>query len=46
MAVKEKIRELETQENMERVIKELEALPMGAPRGFASASVREDRDSG
>ena len=41
-----KIRELEAQDNMERVVKELEALPVGAPRGFASASVREDRDSG
>ena len=44
--LEEKIRELEAQENMERVVKELEGLPVGVPKGFASASVREDRDSG
>ncbi|ABL78786.1 type II toxin-antitoxin system VapB family antitoxin [Thermofilum pendens] len=44
--VEEKIREIEARENIERVVSELESIPAGVPRGFAAASVREDRDSG
>ncbi|MGC9131868.1 MAG: hypothetical protein ACP5H5_09835 [Pyrobaculum sp.] len=31
--------------NMEQVLRELEAVPVRAPRGFSAGSVREDRDS-
>ncbi len=44
--VEERIRQLEAEENMERVLRELEAIPVEAPRGFSAGSVREDRDSG
>jgi len=43
--VEEKIREVEAEENIERVIEELEKIPVSAPRGFSQSSVREDRDS-
>ncbi|MGC9169674.1 MAG: CopG family transcriptional regulator [Thermoproteus sp.] len=43
--VEERIRQLEAEENMERVLRELEAIPVEAPRGFSASSVREDRDS-
>ena len=42
--VEERIRELETEENMKRVIEELEKIPISAPKGFSVNSVREDRD--
>ncbi|WFO74818.1 CopG family transcriptional regulator [Desulfurococcaceae archaeon MEX13E-LK6-19] len=43
--VEERIRELEAEENMRRVIEELEKIPVHAPQGFSKTSVREDRDS-
>ena len=44
--VEERLRELEAEENLRRVVEELERIGVGAPKGFAVASVREDRDSG
>ncbi len=44
--VEEKIRELEARENLRRVVEELRAASWSVPKGFASGSVREDRDSG
>ena len=44
--VEERIRQLEAEENMRRVIEELEKIPIQAPSGFSKTSVREDRDSG
>ena len=44
--VEEKIRELEARENFRQVMEELRAASWKVPRGFASSSVREDRDSG
>ncbi len=43
--VEEKIRELEAEENMENIVKELEKIHTKTPRGFSKKSVREDRDS-
>ncbi|ABL88692.1 transcriptional regulator, CopG family [Pyrobaculum islandicum DSM 4184] len=42
--VEEKIRELEAEENMEKVVKELESLDVEVPAGFSQTSIREDRD--
>nr|WP_231656768.1 CopG family transcriptional regulator [Pyrodictium delaneyi] len=44
--VEEKIRQLEAEENMQRIIEELEKIPVQTPSGFSKDSVREDRDSG
>lgn len=44
--VEEKIRMLEAEENIKKVVEELEKMPIGAPKGFSATSVREDRDSG
>jgi len=43
--VEERIRRLEAEENIRRVMEELERIPVQAPAGFSRASVREDRDS-
>ncbi len=43
--VEERIRELEADENMRRIVRELEEISVRAPKGFSRASVREDRDS-
>ncbi|ADY00260.1 transcriptional regulator, CopG family [Vulcanisaeta moutnovskia 768-28] len=43
--VEERIRELEAEENIKRVVEELEKIPISAPKGFSANSVREDRDS-
>ena len=43
--VEERVRELEAEENMERIIAELEKIPVEVPAGFSKAAVREDRDS-
>jgi len=43
--VEEKIRELETYENFQRVLDELEKASWSVPKGFSQESVREDRDS-
>ncbi|WP_054853711.1 hypothetical protein [Vulcanisaeta distributa] len=43
--VEERIRELEAEENIKRVVEELEKIPISVPRGgFSVGSVREDRD--
>ncbi len=42
--VEAKIRELEAEENLQRIINELEKMPFKTPSGFSRASVREDRD--
>jgi len=44
--VEERTRMLEASENIEKVVKDLEKIPIEVPRGFSAASVREDRDSG
>ena len=44
--VEEKTRILEASENIEKVIKDLEKIPIEVPKGFSAALVREDRDSG
>lgn len=43
--LEERIRELEAMENLHEVVRELEKAPWGVSKGFASESVREDRDS-
>ena len=45
MVVEDRIRELEAEENIKRVIEELEKIPISVPKGFSINSVREDRDS-
>lgn len=44
--VEERVRQLEAEENMERIVKELKNLEFDVPKGFSKKSVREDRDSG
>jgi len=44
--VEERTRMLEASENIEKVVKDLEKIPIEVPRGFSVALVREDRDSG
>ncbi len=44
--VERRLRELEAEENIERVVRELGEIHVGVPRGFATRLVREDRDSG
>ena len=43
--VEKRIRELEAQENILKVINELEKASWSVPQGFSTRSVREDRDS-
>ncbi len=43
--VEMRLREIEAEENIKRIVEELEKLPIETPNGFSSASVREDRDS-
>jgi len=44
--VEDRLREVEAEENLERVVSRLERVPGGVPKGFSVRSVREDRDSG
>ena len=44
--VEERVRQLEAEENMERIVKELKNLEFDVPKGFSKKSVREGRDSG
>ena len=44
MVVEDRIRELEAEENMKRVIEKLEKIPISVSKGFSVNSVREDRD--
>ncbi len=43
--IEERIRQLEAEENMEKIIKELKNMNFSVPKGFSQESVREDRDS-
>jgi hypothetical protein len=43
--IESRIRELEAEENYERILSELERARWSVPRGFSARSVREDRDS-
>jgi ribosomal protein S25 len=43
--VEERIRQLEAEENFEKIVSELRRASWSAPRGFGEKSVREDRDS-
>ncbi len=43
--VEERIRRLEAEENMRKIIEKLKEINVEAPSGFAARSVREDRDS-
>ena len=45
MFVESRLREIEAEENIRKVVEELEKLPVESPKGFSSSSVREDRDS-
>lgn len=40
----ERIRELEAEENLVKIVRELEEMPHQVPKGYARAVVREDRD--
>ncbi len=42
--IEEKIRMLEAEENMKKIIEELDKIQAKTPPGFSGASVREDRD--
>ena len=44
--IESRIRELEAEENYERILGELKKADWSVPRGFSARSVREDRDSG
>ncbi len=44
--IEERIRQLEAEENMEKIVKELRSMNFSVPKGFSQESVREDRDSG
>ena len=43
--VESRLREIEAEENIKKVVEELEKLHIKSPKGFSSDSVREDRDS-
>jgi chaperonin cofactor prefoldin len=43
--IEERIKELEAEENFERILRELEKANWSVPKGFSVMSVREDRDS-
>ncbi|WP_317895643.1 type II toxin-antitoxin system VapB family antitoxin [Pyrofollis japonicus] len=43
--VEERIRQLEAEENLEKIVSELREASWSVPRGFGEKSVREDRDS-
>jgi len=43
--IEERIRQLEAEENMEKIMKELKNMNFSVPKGFSQESVREDRDS-
>ena len=44
MIDEDEIKKLEAEENIKRVIEELEKIPISVPKGFSINSVREDRD--
>ena len=44
--VEDRIRRLEAEESVRKVIVILKKMPIKVPEGFAVRSVREDRDSG
>ncbi len=41
----EKIRVLEAEDNIKKVVEELSQIPVKSPRGSSTASLREDRES-
>ncbi len=43
--VEAKIRELEAEENLEKIVEELKKAKWSAPQNFSTCSIREDRDS-
>lgn len=43
--LEEKVRLLEAEENIGRVVERISKIPFEAPRGSSVASIREDRDS-
>jgi hypothetical protein len=43
--IESRIRELEAEENYEKILGVLEKARWSVPRGFSARSVREDRDS-
>jgi len=44
--IKERVRQMEAEEEFEEILRGLKAASWGVPRGFSAGSVREDRDSG
>lgn len=43
--IESRLRELEAEENFEKVLSELRRASWSVPKGFSTESVREDRDS-
>jgi hypothetical protein len=43
--IESRIRELEADEDFERIFEELKRAKWSVPRGFSASSVREDRDN-
>ena len=42
---REKVRQLEAEENLEKIFERLKTASWSVPRGFSVGSVRKDRDS-
>jgi hypothetical protein len=43
--IEDRLRVLEAEDNIRRVVEELSSIPLESPRGSSVASVREDRES-
>ena len=43
--IEDKIRMLEAEDNIKKVVEELLQMPIESPRGSSTASMREDRES-
>jgi hypothetical protein len=43
--IEDRLRVLEAEDNIRRVVEELSRIPLESPRGSSVASVREDRES-
>jgi len=43
--IEDKIRMLEAEDNIKKVVEELLQMPVESPRGSSTASMREDRES-
>ncbi|MGC8678439.1 MAG: CopG family transcriptional regulator [Fervidicoccaceae archaeon] len=43
--IEEKLRTLEAEDNIKKIVEELSQIPIESPRGSSTSSVREDRES-